>query len=98
MSSTRNENFSTRYPQCVKPSTLTLSTLVTRVLFDAASYLCHLVVDRAAFFHQLADFLVGIHHGGVVPVAEKLPNFWQREAGHLPAEVHGHLPGERNGL
>lgn len=85
MSSTRNENFSTRYPQCVKPSTLTLSRLIARVLLDAACYLSHLVIDGAAFFHELADLLVGIHHGGVIPVTEKLADFWQREARHLSA-------------
>jgi|LakMenE01Jun11ns_1017448.scaffolds.fasta_scaffold9130063_1 hypothetical protein len=75
VSSTRNETFSTRYPQCVKPSTLTLSGLIARVLLDATRDLRHLVIDRATFFHELADFLVGVHDCGVISVAKELAQF-----------------------
>jgi len=51
----------------------------------------HLVVDRAAFLHELADLLVGVHDRGVIAIAEQLSDLRQRETGALSAEVHGDL-------
>ena len=61
---------STCYPQCVKPSTLTLSGLIAGLLFDSACDLGDLVINRPALFHELTDFLVGIHHCCVVAVTK----------------------------
>ena len=49
--------------------------VVAVVLLDPARELGDLVVNRAALFHEFADFLVGIHDGGVIAVAEQLPDF-----------------------
>src|SRR5687768_18465576 len=42
------------------------------VLLDAVGEFGDLVVDGPALFHELADLLVGVHHRGVIPVAEQL--------------------------
>ena len=42
---------------------------------DARGELGDLVVNGAALGHELADLLVGVHHGGVVAAAELLPDF-----------------------
>ena len=41
----------------------------------------------------MADLPVSMHNGGVIPPAEGLADFWQRELGELAAEVHGDLAG-----
>lgn len=78
MSSTGTELFSTRYPQCVKPSTSTSYLLVIGVLFDSARDFRDLVINRATFFHEVTNLLVRVHHCCVVAITEELTNFWQR--------------------
>ena len=66
-----------------------------------ASAVCELgdlVVDRATLLHELADLLIGVHHRGVVAVAEQLPDFRQREVGELTTQVHRDLTSRCDGL
>lgn len=49
-----------------------LGALVPLIVLDAGADFRHLVVDRALFGHQLADFVVGVHDRGVVTATEKL--------------------------
>src|SRR5450830_322059 len=63
------------------------------LLLDAVGQLGHLVVDAAALGHELADLAIGVHDRGVVPAAERLPDFRQRELCELAAQVHRDLPG-----
>ena len=72
--------------------------VVTVILLDSAREFGHLVVDRAALFHELADLLVGVHDRGVIAVAEQLPDLRQREVCHFSAQVHGDLTSGRDGL
>ena len=89
----------TGYPQCGKPSSRGLFyELVIVVLFDFARDFRHLVIERPALFHKLTDFFVRIHHGGVVAIAKKLPNFRQRQACHFAAEVHRNLARQGGAL
>lgn len=43
----------------------------------------------AVFGHQLLDAGDGVHHGGVVAVAEAAADFRQGAAGELLGQVHG---------
>lgn len=45
---------------------------------DAAGELLELFVDGRSFLHEAADFLGGVHDGGVVPTAEGVTDFRQR--------------------
>ena len=72
--------------------------LVAVILFDAVCQFRHLVVDGSAFLHEFADLLVGVHHRGVVAVAEQLADLGQRQIGELAAQVHGDLSGGGDGL
>ena len=65
--------------------------VVALVLLDTAREFGDLVVNRSPLFHELADLFVGVHDRGVVAIAEELANLREREARHLPAEVHGDL-------
>ena len=47
------------------------------LLLDPVGQLGDLVVDRAAFGHQLTDLAVGVHDRRVVPVAEVLADLGQ---------------------
>lgn len=44
--------------------------LVAVVLFYSTGEFSDLVVDRPAFLHQFADFLIRIHHRRVIAVSE----------------------------
>lgn len=55
------------------------------LLLNPVGELCDLVIDRAAFGHQLADLPVSMHNGGVVTAAKKLADFRQGELGQLAA-------------
>src|SRR5699024_4741393 len=59
------------------------------LLLDPVRQFRHLVVGGPALGHELGDFAVGVHDGGVVPVAEDLADLRQREFGQLAAQVHG---------
>ena len=65
--------------------------LIIRGFFYLAGDLRDLVIDRSALRHQLADLLVRIHHCGVVTIAKKLADFWQRQTGHFSTQIHRHL-------
>lgn len=42
------------------------------LLFDLVHYFGDLGIDLAPFFHEPGDFIVRVHHGGVIPIAEQL--------------------------
>lgn len=46
-------------------------------LLDSAGELCDLVIDRTALLHQVANLLIRVHHGGVIPSAEELTDLGQ---------------------
>ena len=43
-------------------------------------------------FHLLLHLLDGVEDGGVIPVVKLLADVVQGEVGHVPDQVHGHLP------
>jgi hypothetical protein len=69
-----------------------------RLLLQSSHYVCDLVVDVAAFLHKVTDLLDRIHNCGVVSVAKQCTNFRKRHSGLLPAQIHGNLTGDNNGL
>ena len=71
---------------------------VGAALFDEVGDLGYLVVDRTTLFHEVSDLLIGVHHRRVIAAVEQLADFWQREIGHLTAEVHSNLSGSSNCL
>src|SRR6056297_600487 len=46
---------------------------------------------------QLVDAFDTMHHSGVISPTKTAPNLGQRTAGHLLAQIHGHLPRTRKG-
>lgn len=53
---------------------------LTRRLLNDVSEIRHLVVYGPAFFHQLGDFVVRVHHSGVVS-SDELADLGQRHRG-----------------
>ena len=49
--------------------------LTLSLQFDSVSELCDLVINRAAFCHQVANLAISVHDGGVVAAAEGLTDF-----------------------
>ena len=53
---------------------------------------CHLQCLVVAHFFR--DFFAGMDDCGMIPAAKGLANARQGKIGHLPAQIHGVLPGQ----
>ena len=82
----RNKKLSTRetgVSSCCAHINKTACGKLLRPFFDDVGEVGHLVVNGPALFHQIGDFLIGIHDRGVVPI-EQLPDLWKRQGSEFP--------------
>jgi hypothetical protein len=59
-----------------------------RLGFDPTGEVGYLVVQAPTLSHQLPDFPIRMHNGGVITATKSLANFRQGKISEFPTEVH----------